>query len=58
MSLNKTEKQEVYEILVRRASEITNFRNSYVENDDHFGSVELALTREIERLHRLADKIL
>lgn len=57
MSLNKTEKQEVSEILIRRANEITNFRNSYVKDEDHFGSVELALTREINRLLQLSDKI-
>ena len=33
------------------------FSGDYRKDSNHFGSVELALSREIERLRRLADKV-
>ena len=49
--------EQVAEILSRRANEIASFHAEYRSDGKHFGSVELALTREIERLRRLADKV-
>lgn len=55
--LTKHERQQIAEILDRRANEIAGFSGEYKANTNHFGSVELALTREIDRLRRLADKV-
>ena len=49
--------EQIAEILSRRANEIAGFCGEYRNDPKHFGSVELALSREIERLRRLADKI-
>ena len=49
--------EQIAEILERRANEIAGFAGSYRSDSNHFGSVELALSREINRLRRLADKI-
>ena len=57
MDLTKTERQQIAEILSRRANEIAGFAGDYRKDGNHFGSVELALTREIERLRRLADRV-
>ncbi len=55
--LTQAERNQVAEILTRRANEIAGFSSDYRNDPKHFGSVELALTREIERLRRLADKV-
>lgn len=55
--LTKAEQEQIGEILKRRANEIAGFSDDYRRKDDHFGSVELALTREIERLRRLAGRV-
>ena len=55
--LTKSERKQIAEILDRRANEIAGFSADYKNDGNHFGSVELALTREIERLRRLADKV-
>lgn len=55
--LTKTERQQIAEILERRANEIAEFANEYQKNPEHFGSVELALTKEISRLRRLAGRV-
>jgi len=55
--LTKYERNQVAEILCRRANEIACFSGDYKKEGNHFGSVELALTREIERLRRLADRV-
>lgn len=55
--LSLAEREQVAQILRRRSNEIADYLSKYRKNDDHFGSVELALTREIERLRRLAEKI-
>lgn len=55
--LTTREREQIGEILSRRANEIAGFANDYRQKDDHFGSVEMALTREIERLRRLADRV-
>lgn len=57
MRLTKLEKIDIQEILNRRANEVNGFKNDYTRNQDYYGSVELALTREIERLRGLAIKI-
>lgn len=59
MSLELTFKEceQVTEILNRRANEIATFHAEYRNDGKHFGSVELALSREINRLRRLAEKI-
>ena len=55
--LTKSERSQIAEILDRRANEIAGFNGAYVSDDKHFGSVAFALTREIERLRRLADRV-
>jgi hypothetical protein len=55
--LSRYEQQQIAEILNRRANEMAGFSGDYRSKPDHYGSVELALTREIERLRRLADRV-
>lgn len=55
--LTASERKQIAEILSRRANEIAGFSNAYTRDAGHFGSVDLALTREIERLRRLADRV-
>ena len=55
--LTKREREQIAEILKRRANEIAGFSDDYRRKPDHFGSVELALTREIERLRHLAERV-
>lgn len=57
MELTQSEKEQIAEILNRRANEIAGFSGDYQSQGNHYGSVELALTREINRLRRLADKV-
>lgn len=57
MALSKSESEQIAEILNRRANEIAGFNEEYRRDGNHYGSVELALTREIDRLRRLADKV-
>lgn len=57
IELTKREREQVVEILKRRANEIAGFSDDYRRNADHFGSVELALTREIDRLRTLAERV-
>jgi len=55
--LSPFERAQVAEILDRRANEIAGFSDEYRKDPKHHGSVELALTREIARLRRLADRV-
>ena len=55
--LTKQEREQVAEILERRATEIAGFTDEYRRDPKHYGSVELALSREITRLRRLADRV-
>ena len=55
--LTKGERKQIAEILSRRANEIAGFGGDYRNDPKHYGSVELALTREIERLRRLAERV-
>jgi len=55
--LTESESRQVEEILTRRANEIAGFLSEYRSDSKHYGSVELALTREVDRLRRLAAKI-
>ena len=55
--LTNVERKSIAEILSRRANEIAGYCGDYRNDPNHCGSVELALTREIERLRRLAGKI-
>lgn len=57
MKLTYEERKQIAEILGRRANEIAIFRDGYFRNSDHYGSVEMALTREIERLLALSDRL-
>lgn len=50
-------RRQIAEILDRRANEVAGFLGEYRNRPEHFGSVELALTREVDRLRRLADQI-
>ena len=55
--LTKSERKQIAEILDRRANEIAGFSSDYRRDDKHYGSVELALTREIDRLRNLAERV-
>ena len=55
--LTLCDREDIAEILLRRTNEIASFADDYRRNDSHFGSVEMALTREIFRLRRLADVV-
>jgi hypothetical protein len=55
--LTQNERAQIAEILSRRANEIAGFSNDYRNDPKHFGSVEFALTREINRLRRLAERV-
>lgn len=55
--LSKREREQISEILERRANEVAGFSGDYRKDGNHFGSVELALSREIDRLRRLADRV-
>mgnify|MGYP006365030789 CR=1 FL=1 len=49
--------KEICEILERRANEIAMFLADYRKDEKHFGSIELALSREIDRLRGLSEKL-
>lgn len=51
------DRKEIAEILRRRSNEIAAFHRGYTTDESHFGSVEMALTREMKRLRGLADAI-
>jgi hypothetical protein len=55
--LTQEDREDISEILSRRANEIAGFLLKYRENEDHYGSVELALIREIDRLRKIANKV-
>lgn len=55
--LTESERKQIAEILRRRANEIAGFSGDYRNDLKHYGSVERALTREIERLRRLAERV-
>lgn len=55
--LTASERAQIGQILSRRANEIAGFSDSYRNDPKHFGSVEFALTREIGRLRRLAERV-
>jgi len=57
MELTINERQQIAEILERRSNEIAGFSADYKRDTGHFGSVELALSREIQRLRRLAERV-
>lgn len=56
-ALTMRDREQIAEILSRRANEIAGFCDEYRRKPDHFGSVELAMTREINRLRRLAERV-
>lgn len=55
--LTTSDRAQVAEILERRANEIASFSDEYRRDSKHYGSVEFALTREINRLRRLAERV-
>lgn len=55
--LTKSERAQIAEVLGRRANEIAGFSDDYRRDPKHYGSVEFALTREIDRLRKLADRV-
>lgn len=55
--LSKSERKQIAEVLTRRANEIAGFYGDYRAKTEHYGSVELALSREIDRLRRLAERV-
>ncbi len=57
LKLSAPERRQIEEVLDRRANEIALYLDEYRKDGKHFGSVELALSREIERLRRLADRV-
>lgn len=58
MKLSQSELEDVAYIIDGRANEIAMFMDDYVTTGSHRGSVERALTREIDRLRWLVKKIL
>ncbi len=54
MELTESEKQQIAELLTRRANEVAGYKG---ENRDAPSGVEFALSREIERLRRLASRV-
>lgn len=54
--LTKPEREQIAEILKRRANDIADFKMTNLKNDEP-GSVSLALTREITRLRHLAERV-
>lgn len=55
--LTPSERAQISQILERRANEIAGFSDEYRRDPKHYGSVEFALTREIQRLRRLAERV-
>ena len=55
--LTPSDRKQVAEILKRRVYEIARHHMEYTRDNSHHGSVELALSREIDRLRRLADRV-
>ena len=55
--LTRGEREQISEILRRRANEIAGFHDEYISDGKHYGCVEFALSREIQRLRRLAERV-
>lgn len=55
--LSQAKREQIAEILRRRANEIASFHTQYQKDPQHFGSVEFALTREMRRLRHLAGSV-
>ena len=55
--LTRSEREQISEILRRRANEIAGFNDKYRRDETHYGSVEFALSREIQRLRRLSERV-
>lgn len=55
--LTPSDRSQIAEILERRSYEIASFSDEYRRDPKHHGSVEFALTREINRLRRLAERV-
>jgi hypothetical protein len=55
-NLTKSEREQIAEILERRANDIAGYKLRNLK-DDEPASVEFALTREISRLRRLAKRV-
>ena len=56
-SMTQADRAQIAEVLERRANEIAGFSDAYRRDPKYYGSVELALTREINRLRRLAERV-
>ena len=54
--LTLTEREQIAEILKRRANDIASYKMRHLK-DDEPASVEFALSREISRLRRLAERV-
>lgn len=57
VKLTKADRQQIGEALRRRANEVAEFGDEYRRNPTHYGSVDLALSREVDRLRQLADRV-
>lgn len=55
--LTASEREQIAEILDRRANEVASFSLEYKRDGKHYGSVDLALTREIDRLRKLSGRV-
>lgn len=55
--LTANEQIQISEILDRRANEIATYLMEYRNDPKHYGSVELALSREVERLRHLSGRV-
>ena len=54
--LTPAERQQIAEILKRRANDSASYKMRHLK-DDEPASVEFALSREISRLRRLAERV-
>lgn len=66
LKLTDSDRHQISDILLRRANDIASFKSDlnrkvFLPNsqiDEFPGSVEMALSREIARLRKLADKVM
>lgn len=56
-TLTPQDRRQIAEILERRSNDVASYTDEHRRAGDLPGSVELALTREIERLRRLAERV-
>lgn len=55
--LTNSDRCQICEILDHRANEIAGFANKYRNQPDCIGGVLFAVSREVDRLRRLSDRV-